>query len=53
MQLATRASARTQHTEHQLSVLPATIIMQMEKIFSLSVSAAMFPNPTEVMQVMV
>ena len=33
--------------------LPATIIMQMEKIFSLSVSAAMLPKPTEVMQVIV
>lgn len=29
------------------------IIMQMVNIFSLSVSAATFPNPTEVMQVMV
>jgi hypothetical protein len=33
--------------------IPAMIIMQMVKIFSLSVSAATFPKPTEVMQVIV
>lgn len=33
--------------------VPAMIIMQMVKIFSLSVSAATLPNPTEVMQVIV
>lgn len=33
--------------------LPAIIIMQMVKILSLSVSAATFPNPTEVIHVIV
>ena len=33
--------------------LPEMTIMKMEKIFSLSVSEATFPNPTLVMQVMV
>ena len=29
-----------------MDLLPATIIMRIEKIFSLSVSEATFPNPT-------
>lgn len=39
--------------EKRKSIVPAMIIMQMVKIFSLSVSAATLPNPTEVMQVIV
>lgn len=39
--------------EREIVYSPATIIMQIVKIFSLSVSAATLPNPTEVMQVMV
>ena len=48
-----RIVARALTSELANDLLPATIIMQMEKIFSLSVSAATLPKPTEVMHVMV
>lgn len=48
-----RESVRRFRVEVKKKIVPAIIIMQMVKIFSLSVSAATLPKPTEVMQVIV